>query len=103
MIQTTADILDLTKAFGILWVSLFFGILFFYSAMMVRQMLLTLREMRLRFKKVDGLIQKCHAKMGAGVSGFLYIAEGIKILVKMLKDSKIIKPASKGKSKVKKK
>ncbi|MBL7057896.1 hypothetical protein ISS03_01020 [Patescibacteria group bacterium] len=99
MVETTQDILLLAKSFGILWVSIFFGLLFFYLAMMVRQAYRMMQEMRDRFNKVDTIIKDCYSKMDAGMSGFIYVADGVKLLVDTLKKRNIIKTKEKAKKK----
>lgn len=103
MLQTTQDILDIAKAFGIIWVSLFFGIMFFYTAMMIRQFYMIMRSTRSRLKKIDGIIKQCHAKMGASATGFVYLMEGVKIIAQAIKKQKSTKVSEKNKIKKSKK
>ena len=100
MIQTTNDILQIVKAFSLLWISICLGLLFFYSAMTVRQAFVMLRNTRKRLKKIDQIIKKCHNSMGQGASGMIYIMEGAKILIDSLKKKSEI---NKRKTKAKKK
>lgn len=95
IIQSTDDILNLVISFAVILVSFAFAWFIYYLAMMMRQMFLIVKEMRTRTQKLDGLIEELRVKFSGGLSGALYVAEGIKTIMKAMNDRK-------GKSSIKK-
>jgi len=99
MIESTQDILNIIKSFGIFFVSVALAWFIYYLAMIMRQIFKTIKEMRERFRKLDGFIGKCRAKLDGGASGLLYIMEGVKVIMDSIdKKKKETKKRKKAKS-----
>lgn len=86
LIQTSADLLNIVKAFIYLWVGVFFAWFIYYLAMMMRQAYLMTRDMRERVKKVDEAIKAFKEKIEHSTSYLLLIGEGIKKLVEVARE-----------------
>jgi hypothetical protein len=86
MIQSTQDILVISKAFAVLWLAVFAGWLIYYLAMTVREAYLITKGMRQRLSKIDALLDSLKDKVDHSTSYLLLIGEGIKKLVEMASD-----------------
>ena len=87
-IQSTDDILNLVISSAIILVSFTFTWFIYYLAMMMRQMFLIVKEMRARTQKLDVLIEELRAKFSGGLSGALYMVDGVKTIMKAINDRK---------------
>ena len=87
-IQSTDDILNLVISIAVILVSFAFAWFIYYLAMMMRQMFLIVKEMRARTQKLDVLIEELRVKFSGGLSGALYVVDGVKTIIKAINDRK---------------
>lgn len=86
IIENSQDILNLVKAFSVLWLSIFLAWFIYYLAMMFRQFYLVIKQTRERLDKIDEVIKSIKKKMEVGTS-YLILIEGLaKKLIEALKE-----------------
>lgn len=83
LIQNSSDLLNIVKAFIILWVGIFLAWFIYYLAMMMRQAYLMTKDMRSRINKVDEVIKALKEKIEHSASYLLLIGEGVKKLAEL--------------------
>lgn len=101
MIETTQDILNLVKAGAVGLLAIFVAWAIYYFAMILRQMLKVVKEMRDRLHKVDELLQTLKEKIEHSTSYLLLIGEGMKKLVEVAREHAGNKKTGKKKAKKK--
>lgn len=97
MLENSQDILNIVKSVSLGIVAALISWFIYYLARIMQQMFKLVREFREKLKKIDLLLSKCSAKLGAGVSGFLYITEGVKMLMDNINNKKKTKKKTKKK------
>ena len=97
MIENTQDILNIVKAVSVFLLAGLISWFIFYLVMIVRQIFKLVKGTRNKIQKIDHLINKFGSKLGEGVSGFIYIAEGVKLLMESINKRKVKKRVRKKK------
>jgi len=88
MVENSQDILNIVKSISIALVAGLFSWFIFYLVMIVRQAFKLVKGARDKIQKIDYVISKFGSKLGEGVSGFIYIAEGVKLLIESINKKK---------------
>ena len=88
MLENSQDILNIVKAVSVGLLAMLMAWLLFYSVMIVRQMFKLVKGASDKVQKVDQLINKFSTKLGEGVSGFIYLAQGIKLVIDTINNKK---------------
>ena len=86
MAETTQDILNLVKAGAVGLLAIFICWAIYYFAMIMRQILKVIKEMRERLHKVDEVLKTLKEKIEHSSSYLLLIGEGMKKLVEVVKE-----------------
>ncbi|PIR13075.1 hypothetical protein COV49_03365 [Candidatus Falkowbacteria bacterium CG11_big_fil_rev_8_21_14_0_20_39_10] len=86
MITNTQDILNLVKAGAVGLLAIFICWAIYYFAMIMRQILKVIKEMRERLQKVDEVLKTLKEKIEHSTSYLLLIGEGMKKLVEVARD-----------------
>jgi hypothetical protein len=85
-IETSKDILNLSIAFAVIFLSLFIAWLLYYFIMMARQMFQITKEMRERINKIDEVARALKEKIEHSSSYLVLVVEGIKKLVEIVRE-----------------
>ena len=85
MIQSSKDILFLVIAFCILWLTIFTAWIFYYAAMILKQIFHIIKEAENKIEIIDELINMMREKIEHSVSYLVLITEGIEKLIKIFK------------------
>ena len=97
MLENSQDILNIVKAVSVFLIAFLTSWFIYYLVMIVRQIFKIVKGIRDKVQKIDYLIGKFGSKLGDGVSGFIYIVEGIKLLIDSSNKKKVKKKANKAK------
>ena len=95
MIENSQDILNIVKAVSVFLLASLISWFIFYLVMIFRQIFKLIKGVRDKVQKVDYLISKFGSKLGDGVSGFVYIVEGVKLLIESINKNKSKKKVKK--------
>jgi len=84
MFSSSQELLDTAKALSIFLVAMFGCLALYYLAMVLRQGFLSIKEMRLRIKRVDEIAHAFKEKIENSASYLILISEGIKKIVEIV-------------------
>lgn len=101
LLQDSKDLLYITIAFCVLFLSFFLVWLTYYLTMIVRQVYIIFKEVREKFQKLNDVIKEFKEKFDHSASYLALINEGIKKITKVVKNhsGKVGKKAVKKKKK----
>lgn len=84
MFSTSQDVYNLIKGISLSLFVVFLCIGLFYAAMILRQVYMSIKEMRLRIKKVDEIAHAFKEKIENSASYLFLISEGIKKIIDVI-------------------
>lgn len=84
MFSSSQELLDTAKALSIFLVAVFGCLALYYLAMILRQGFLSIKEMRLRIKKIDEIARAFKEKIESSASYLVLISEGLKKIVEIV-------------------
>lgn len=84
MYSTSQDVLNLIKGISLGIFVVFLSLGLFYLAMIFRQLFMSIKEMRMRIKKVDEIARAFKEKIENSASYLFLISEGIKKVIDIM-------------------
>ncbi len=97
MLETSKDILNIVLAISVFGISFFIAWSLYYLVMILRQAFKAVKELKARMDKIDETITAFKNKIESSSSYLLFLGEGVKKLVEVMRSRESRKDENKNK------